>query len=130
MRQQLFLCRFDKMSGMKLQGCCNRTFFTIFLCASYSILASITNSLGSSIAGYCLDTECLKNFYEIASDFSLSLNICLLELKATQTATIHKNTSRLVAAKLYLTPRQCTMHLGQMRQNKDSSTCTKLTSSR
>ena len=106
-RQQLFLCPFEKMSGMKLplQGCCNRAFFMIFSSMLYSILASITNSLGLSLPSQATR---LKNSYEIVSLTFVSSHF------AAQTATIHKNTFRLIPAKLYLTARQYTnpLHLG------------------
>ena len=50
----------------------------------------------------------VKNSYEIASLTFFSAHF------AAQTATIHKNTFRLIPAKLYLTARQYTnpLHLG------------------
>ena len=80
-RQQLFLCPFDKMSGMKLllQGCCNRAFFMIFSNMLYSILASITNSLGLSLPSQAIvwlhtSQNLLRN---------RQLNICFIALCRT-----------------------------------------------
>ena len=112
-RQSLFLCRFNKMSGIKFgasaSGLLQSHFlYDFFPSALYLLLAStgITNSLGSSITGWCLATHCLKFLYAVASDVFSPLKNCFI--KATQTATIHKSTFRLITSKLYLTARQYT----------------------
>jgi len=68
------------------------------------------------LGAYFLATHYLKNLYEIARNVPFSLNISSIEVKATQKATIHKNTSLTHHCKLYFIANQIHMFVIAKRE--------------